>query len=231
MPYEQPGSVHEAVATKQVVHGDPCVEDGFAGTAAKTAEPSRWTNPTAGGRRTVIVTEAFEVMLTGIHPIRQALFPGAALPAVGDKIYIRDVDNAVLVNDTSEGTDEVQTITNTATGGTGTITVDGETTSALAFGANSATIQAALDALSNVEPGDITAVRVGDVITLTFGGKWGDQDRPPVTVGVGSLTGGTWVVATATPGVGRTIHKLGLVERLSDPLDLAYVNYDQRGAF
>lgn len=230
MPYEQPGLVHEAVATKQVVHGDPAVEDGFAGIAAKTIEPSRWTNPSNAGRRVIPITEPFEIMLVGIHPIPQASFPGGVMPAVGDKVWIRDVDNAVLNGDQAEGTDEIQIETVTATGGTETLTIDGETTAAFAFNANAAARQAALEGLSNVSPGDIVVTGTGP-FTYTFGGRYGDQDVPTIVVNTGSLTGGTSSFATPTPGVARTVHKLGLVERIEAATSRAFVNFDQRGSF
>ncbi|MHC4098575.1 MAG: flagellar cap protein FliD N-terminal domain-containing protein, partial [Planctomycetota bacterium] len=56
------------------------------------------------------------------------------------------------------GIAEVQelTPTTTASGGTFTLTYDGETTAAINFNASTGTIETALEALSNVNPGDIT---------------------------------------------------------------------------
>lgn len=105
------------------------------------------------------------------------------------------------------GTAEVQTLTEsgTITGGTYTITFNGQTTTDIAFDATAAEVQTALEALSNVAPGDI-AVTGGPVnttpLTLTFYGNLiGNVNA--VTVDNTGLTGTTpdVTVATATPGV------------------------------
>ena len=57
-------------------------------------------------------------------------------------------------------TNETQTVRVTnATGGTFTLTFDGQTTAPIAFNATAAAVQAALEALSNIEPGDVVADR------------------------------------------------------------------------
>jgi flagellar hook-associated protein 2 len=78
------------------------------------------------------------------------------------------------------GIAEVQTLskTNKATDGTFTLTYDGQTTAAIDRGASTAQIQDALEALSNVEAGDITVSGVklrddGDTI-FTFHDTLGD---------------------------------------------------------
>ena len=107
----------------------------------------------------------------------------------------------------ASGTAEVQTLTESGTisGGTYTITFNGQTTAAIAYNATAATVQAALEALSNVVPGDI-AVTGGPVdtaaLTLTFYGNLiGNVNQ--VTVDTTNLTGTTpgITVATATGGV------------------------------
>lgn len=100
------------------------------------------------------------------------------------------------------GTSEVQTITIDATGGTFTISFDGETTTALAYNASAATVQAALEALSNIDPGDVTVALATLVYTITFAGKYRQLNVPALTTGAGSLTGGasTATVATGTAG-------------------------------
>lgn len=98
---------------------------------------------------------------------------------------------------------EVQTLNlGAATAGTVTITFDGETTGAIAFNATAATVQTALEALSNVSPGDIvvTGGPLPGAITLTFGGKYAGVNVPEITVTPTGLTGGTVTVATSTQG-------------------------------
>lgn len=103
----------------------------------------------------------------------------------------------------SGGTNEVQTISlGSATAGSITITVGGQTTGAIAWNAAAATVQTALESLSNVDPGDIvvTGGPLPAAVTLTYGGQYASQDVPQVTVAPTGLTGGTVTVATGTVG-------------------------------
>ncbi len=105
---------------------------------------------------------------------------------------------------TTGGVNEVQSasISGTPTGGTYTLTFDGQTTSALAYNANAAAIQAALEALPNVNPGDITVAGTGPY-TFTFGSAYANRNVPQITA-TGSFTGGTApaiTTSTTTPGV------------------------------
>jgi hypothetical protein len=99
---------------------------------------------------------------------------------------------------------EVQTVTVTGapTGGTFTLTYEGGTTGGIAYNATAAAVQAALEALSGVDPGDITVTgNDGGPYTLTFGGGGGNVAQ--LTASGASLTGGTTpsvTVATTTQG-------------------------------
>jgi len=91
----------------------------------------------------------------------------------------------------------------TATGGTRTLTVavNGGTpqvTTALAYNANAAAIQAALEALSNVAPGDVTVTGTGPYV-YTWGGALANA-QVVLTVQTGSLTGGTSTITTTAQG-------------------------------
>jgi hypothetical protein len=105
------------------------------------------------------------------------------------------------------GTDEVQTVTipTNNTGGTFTITFGGQTTSALAYNATAAQVQAALEALSTIGIGNILVTLAAGVYTLTFRNALGQQNVAAVTT-TPSLTGGTntAAVATVTGGVAGT---------------------------
>lgn len=102
-------------------------------------------------------------------------------------------------------TNEVQTLTVTGapTGGTFTITWSGETTGALAYNATAAQVQTALEALSNIAPGDVVVTgAAGGPWTLTWGGtQLGENVAAPTTTE--SFTGGTSpdiTIATTTAG-------------------------------
>lgn len=96
-----------------------------------------------------------------------------------------------------ESSSEVQTETITATGGTRTLTFSGQTTSALNFDATASQIQTALEALSNVNPGDISVSGSGPFV-YTFSGQYANVNVPTITVNGGSLTGGTSTFATTS---------------------------------
>lgn len=103
---------------------------------------------------------------------------------------------------------EAQTINlGAATAGSITITFDGETTGSLAFNASASAVQAALEALSNVNPGDVVVSGgpLPGTITLAFGGQYAGADVPQVTVTPTGLTGGTVTVATTTAGGGGAL--------------------------
>ena len=81
-----------------------------------------------------------------------------------------------------------------ATGGTFTLTFDGQTTAPIAFNATAAQVQAALEALSTIGPGNLTATG-GDVDTarvdITFVGTFAGVDVQQLTADASALTGTT----------------------------------------
>lgn len=106
----------------------------------------------------------------------------------------------------NDGRNKVQSLTIDATGGTFTITFNGQTTSALPYNAPATAVTAALVALSNVAPGDITVTGgPGDIApyVVTYGGSLSASNTPTITA-TSSLTGGaaSAVVATTVTGVG-----------------------------
>ncbi|MCX4885862.1 hypothetical protein [Streptomyces sp. NBC_00847] len=106
------------------------------------------------------------------------------------------------------GTDEVQTvtITGTPTGGTYTLTLSGQTTAGISYDATASAVQSALEALSNIAPGDVVCAggpHPGTAVTVTFGGAYDGADVPQMTASAAGLTGGTSpdvTVTTTTPG-------------------------------
>lgn len=106
------------------------------------------------------------------------------------------------------GTNEVQTVTITGspTGGTFSLTYAGQTTSGIAYNAVASAVQSALEALSNIAPGDITVTGGPGPSTpyvVTFVGPLADTDVAQMTASGALLTGGTSpavTVTTTTPG-------------------------------
>ncbi|WP_093803893.1 hypothetical protein [Streptomyces sp. Wb2n-11] len=106
------------------------------------------------------------------------------------------------------GTDEVQSvaITGSPTGGTYTLTFDTQTTAGIAYNATAAAVQSALEALSNITPGDVVCAggpHPGTPVTVTFGGQYDGLNVTEMTGSAAGLTGGTTpavTVTTTTPG-------------------------------
>jgi len=125
------------------------------------------------------------------------------------------------------GTSETQTLTITATGGTFSLTVsvgaNSQTTAPLPFNATSADIEAAIAALSNVGPGDITVAGDGPHV-FTFGADLGSQDVQLITVNTFGLTGGTGTNVVTVSGVGRT-HPISRLSGFTLPYFTFYVGF------
>lgn len=102
---------------------------------------------------------------------------------------------------------EVQavTITGAPTGGSFTLTFQGETTAAIAYNATAAAVQAALEGLPFIEPGDVAATGgalPGTAVSVTFRGRLAGKNVAQMTA-TSSLTGGTApavAVSTTTEG-------------------------------
>lgn len=106
------------------------------------------------------------------------------------------------------GNNEVVTLTEgtSMTAGTYTLTFGGQTTTAIAYNATAATIQAALEALSTIGVGNVTVTGGGidtAVATVTFVNKLGYTNVGAVTADLTSLTG-TFTIAVATAGSAGT---------------------------
>lgn len=92
--------------------------------------------------------------------------------------------------------DEVQTLSLPIipTGGTFTLTYDGQTTGNIAYNANAATVQAALEALSNITAGDVVCsggALPATPVVITFAQLLAGQNVPLITGDGSLLTGGT----------------------------------------
>lgn len=103
---------------------------------------------------------------------------------------------ALLLNKTFSvplGT-QTATVTGNPTGGTFTLTYGAQTTSDLAYNASATDVQTALEALSNLVPGDVTvtATKAGGPYTVTFSAPYLSANSATVFTASGAnLTGGT----------------------------------------
>jgi hypothetical protein len=124
-------------------------------------------------------------------------------------VFIADY-SAAGITALSSGTaaNEVQTvtITGTPTGGTFSLTFNGQTASAIAYNAIASAVQTALQALSNIGSGNVTVTGGPGPATpyvVTFVGSLAGTNVAAMTA-AGSFTGGTTpaiAVTTTTPGV------------------------------
>jgi hypothetical protein len=94
---------------------------------------------------------------------------------------------------------QVQTESNTATGGSRTYTFKGVTTGPLNFDATNATVQTAIQGLSTVGAGNITVSGPANALVFTFAQDLSGA-QPLLTVDPALLTGGTAVLTTTTAG-------------------------------
>jgi hypothetical protein len=92
---------------------------------------------------------------------------------------------------------EVQTLTITATGGTYRLVYDDVATDPLAFDANAATIETAIELIGG--SGNLTVAGTGP-FTITGTGTLASTDIPTIQVLTDALTGGTASIAVTTPG-------------------------------
>lgn len=105
------------------------------------------------------------------------------------------------------GTDEVQTVTITGspTGGTFTLTYDGDTTAPIAYNASAADVESALAALDTLDANDVEVTGSAPEWTVTFGGSDSAGTNVSQMTSTGSFTGGTSPdvsVGTTTGGDG-----------------------------
>lgn len=109
---------------------------------------------------------------------------------------------AITLDGYNPNANELQTITVTgSTSGTFTLTFTGQTTAGIAWNATAATIKTALEALSNIAPGDVI-VTGGPAstapLTVEFAGAYDHTNVAAMTANAGSLVGSGHAVAIAT---------------------------------
>lgn len=106
--------------------------------------------------------------------------------------------------------------------GTFTLTYSGQTTTAIAFDASPAAVQAALEALSNIGTGDVLVTgEAGKYYVVTFGGALAGADVDEITGdGAGLSPSSVVSVDTITPG-GSGIDEVQLIRLVLNPVSYA----------
>jgi hypothetical protein len=163
------------MAPSQAVVYGPTLTATFSlavGTAPSTAAVY---GPTLGLRSTILV---------GGVPTRPAVFA----PEVSGPPTLTDAQQVVALPG--------------ATGGTVTLTFDGQTTAPIAWNASATDVQTALLALANLAPGDVV-VTMGPwpaAVVVTFGGAYAGLAVPLLVLDTTNLVGGGGVVTVARTG-------------------------------
>lgn len=143
------------------------------------------------------------------------------------------IDDTTL---TGAGTNEVQELDlSGATVGTFTLTYSGQTTGNIVFDASAATIQTALEGLSNIEVGDVivtetTAPSVGvngGIFDIEFDATLGEQNVAEMTIDDTLLTG-TASISTTTPGEAFVPDSLVTQDTVGDAIDTVTVTVSDR---
>jgi len=129
------------------------------------------------------------------------------------KQYV-DWDTAVVIEARYNERQQVA-ITGSPTGGDFTLTFDGQTTTGIAYNANAAAVQAALEALSNIDVGDVVVTGgpgPGTAWIVEFQGTKAYANQTQMTKNAAGLTGGSSpdvVVTTLKDGSTWTVIATG----------------------
>ncbi len=113
---------------------------------------------------------------------------------ITDEIVLTKTDDYDATN-----IDEVQVVSlvNGPTGGTFTLTFQGQITAGIAYNAAAATVQTALEGLSNIAVGDVVVTgNAGGPWTCSFAVNLGGTDLQEMTGSGASLTGGNVLIST-----------------------------------
>ena len=173
-------------------NGQPVKEGKYVGIAVKQKAPA-WNTPLSQYNQ---IADGEEYVL-----IRGGAVQVSGSFAFGDELYISD-SNTLITDALSE---EVQVVSVSATGGTFTVTVGGDTTASIAYNASAATFKTALEGTAYVGTGDVTVTKpsAGEW-RVVFGGALANTNVATMTVDDSSLTGDTVTasVSTETQGAG-----------------------------
>lgn len=165
---------------------------------AWSPEDRSWLGSRDGTEVTQSITLDTSAFTAGTHYPDGYVKSGTVLAKLSNSLY------GPYGGNVSEG--QTVTVTGGPTGGSFTLTLAGQTTAAIAWNATAAAVQTALEALSNVNVGDVTVTggpAPGTPHVVTFGGQYAGEDMPAMTASGASLTGGT------SPAVGITTSTAG----------------------
>lgn len=172
------------------------IKDGFTGTGAIDDTP-------AGGDTTL------EIDTVAGLPNSDTRVP------VGARFTIAGVADTTFTV-TAEKANKVFRVTVDATSGNFTLTFNGQVTANIAYDASAATVLSALEALSNVEPGDVAVTLVSaSVWDVECTGDYASLSSPTLIATDVDLSGGSDTVTVATRRAGATTWHLTFTPAIS----------------
>jgi hypothetical protein len=180
------------------------IKDGFGGTGAVD------DTAIAGGNTTL------EIDTLANLPNGRTTVP------IGARFTIAGVGSPTetVFTVTARNSNEKQQVVVDATAGNFTLTFSGQTTGNIAFDANAAAVQSALEALSNIAPGDVVVTSpVAGTWVIEFRGAYLATNVPVLTGTDVDLTGGADTITITTPRPGGTTWELTFTPAL-DGADL-----------
>ncbi len=172
-------------------------------TDALVVEDRSWLGDVDGTQATRSITLRTAAFTANTHYPKGVLMSGTVLARYESGTYAGLW--GPYAGQASEG--QTVTITGTPTGGTFTLTLNGETTAAIAYNATAAAVESALEALPSLSAADVTVTGgpgPGTPYVVAFGGAYAGQNVAQMTAS-GSFTGGSSpavAVTTTTAGGG-----------------------------
>ena len=182
------------------------------------------------GGNTMVVRAKFSILdsppplsIVIVHQMESALGYG------GTNIWSNAATGALPIRVISDGSgvNEIQRIVVAkSTGGTFTLTFQGQTTGAITYSPTGATlaanIQAALEDLPNIAPGDVVVEFTGSVanalvFTATFGGAYEFVDVEQMTADASGLAGGYDIVVRTTQTAVVDVNEVQGIAILNNP--------------
>jgi hypothetical protein len=161
---------------------------------AWTVEDRSWLGSRDGTEFTESITLDTSAFTQGTHYPNGYIPSGTVLAKLASGLYGPYAAASAEVQSVS--------ITGTPTGGTFTLSFDGATTAGIAYNANAAAVQTALENLPNIAVGDVTVTGgpgPGTAWTVTFNNR---TNVPQMTASGASLTGGSSPAAAVTTTTG-----------------------------
>lgn len=165
------------------------LKDGFTGTALVNDTPANLDT-------TVVIDTVASLPDSGTH-----------VP-IGARFLTED-SGIVEYTVTAQNSNEVQQVVADATSGNFTITFNTQTTGNILYNASAMDVQTALEALSNIAPGDVVVTSpVTSTWLIQFAGTYADTNVAQVTASDVDLMGGGTTVTPSTVHPGGTTWEL-----------------------